>query len=177
MNKTSLQRRHCERERPSRGLRILPQDFSILHLASQGCYSVHSTWLQRHWGVLPNKSKATHFEMLDRNYKRISQTLPEKKIFFRLKTSQNSLSQPQKHCFLGLHSQSLLYEQNTRLSRETSTLQLYKYTGQKRGWGNFLQGVIPRSVRLIWRAEVKRGASHNKHWAKSTKYASCISSR
>ena len=35
MNKTSLQRRHCERERPSRGLRILPQDFSILHLASQ----------------------------------------------------------------------------------------------------------------------------------------------
>ena len=79
MNKTSLQRRHCERERPSRGLRILPQDFSFLHLASQGCYSVHSTWLQRHWGVSPNKSKATHFEMLDRNYKRISQTLPEKR--------------------------------------------------------------------------------------------------
>ena len=41
-NKTVLQRRQCEREQPSRGHRILPQDFSILHLASQGCYSVHS---------------------------------------------------------------------------------------------------------------------------------------
>ena len=45
-NKTSLQRRRqCECEWSStewRGHRILPQDFSILHLASQGCYSVHS---------------------------------------------------------------------------------------------------------------------------------------
>ena len=47
-NKTLLQRRQCEREQPSRGHRILPQDFSILHLASQGCYSVHSNRLQRH---------------------------------------------------------------------------------------------------------------------------------
>ena len=47
-NKTLLQRQQCECERPSRGHRILPQDFSILHLASQGCYSVHSNRLQRH---------------------------------------------------------------------------------------------------------------------------------
>ena len=47
-NKTLLQWRQCGRERPSRGHRILPQDFSILHLASQGCYSVHSNRLQRH---------------------------------------------------------------------------------------------------------------------------------
>ena len=36
--KTSHQRRQCERR----------QDFSILHLASQGCYSVHSNRLQKH---------------------------------------------------------------------------------------------------------------------------------
>ena len=47
-NKTLLQRRQCEREQPTRGQRILPQDCSILHLASQGCYSVHSNRLQRH---------------------------------------------------------------------------------------------------------------------------------